>query len=203
MSVPRETLTAEVDVSRETWERIEQFERLLKVWTQRINLIAARDLDHIRERHTVNSLTAAALIPHTVKRAIDLGSGGGFPGLVLAIATNIHFDLIESDHRKSAFLAEAARVTNAPVTIHSERIESCPCDPAMLVTCRALAPLSNLLTLAKPLMQPGAICLFLKGKQAEQEIAEASRAWTMSVDQFTMPDERGGVVLRISEVARV
>ena len=96
-------------------------------------------------------------------RAIDLGSGAGFPGLILALATSSQFDLIEADQRKAAFLREAARVTGAPVRIHATRIESAGLAPAPLITARAVAPLSKLLALAAPLLAPGGHCLFLKG----------------------------------------
>src|SRR5690242_21035384 len=101
--------------------------------------------------------------------AIDLGPGAGFPGLVLALASDVHFALIEADRRKCAFLREAARVTGAPVQIHAVRIESASLRPAPLVTARALAPLPRLLELAAPLLAAGGQCLFLKGANAAEE----------------------------------
>ena len=113
-----------VDVSRETLEALEQFTSLLLRWNRTVNLVCSRDEHRLRERHIADSLQLFRLMQPLPARAIDLGSGGGFPGLILALATGVPFDLIEADQRKAAFLREAARVTGAPVRIHATRIES-------------------------------------------------------------------------------
>lgn len=154
-------------------ERLRAYAALLATWTRRINLISRADQPHIWSRHIEDSLRLIPHIPANATRAIDLGSGAGFPGLVLAIATGIHFDLIESDRRKAAFLAEAARLTQAPATIHPVRIESCRLAPAPLVTARALAPLPELLALAMPLLAAGGTMLLPKGARAAEELAAA------------------------------
>ena len=174
-TVASRTLTPELEA------RLRTFADLLATWTKRINLVSRNDREHIWERHVQDSLRLAPLIPPGTPRAIDLGSGGGLPGLVLAIATGIPFDLVESDRRKSAFLLEAARATEAPVTVHTTRIEASDLAPAPLVTARALAPLAGLLALAAPLLAPGGLMLFPKGAQAEDELQEARASWTFAL----------------------
>ncbi len=138
----------------------------------------------------------------TARSAIDLGSGGGFPGLVLAIATGLPFTLIEADSRKATFLREAARVTGTTVTVLTQRIEDANPPAAELITARALAPLAKLLAYSQPLLTPGGTMLFLKGKRAEAEIAEARLDWTMRIERHESQTGGGGVILRISEVQR-
>ncbi len=115
---------------------------LLVKWNPTIRLVSPPDLAAIWPRHIADSLQLLPLIPAGLDGAIDLGSGGGLPGLVLAIATGIHFDLVESDSRKAAFLSEAAIATRAPVTVHASRIEEVRLPRGGLVTARALAPLA-------------------------------------------------------------
>ncbi len=136
-------------------------------------------------------------------RAIDLGSGAGFPGLVLAIATGVPFDLVEADQRKAAFLREAARQTGAPVRVHAVRIEAAAIAPAPLVTARALAPLPKLLALAAPLLAPGGTCLFLKGANVQAELTEAAAQWHMRVETIPSRTEPGACILRITDLSRV
>jgi len=201
VSVSRETLTG--SVSRETLDRLDAFAALLLAWNRRINLISRVDEPAIWPRHIADSLQLAPLIPANITRAADFGSGAGFPGLILSIATGIPFELIEADHRKASFLREAARATQAPATIHARRIEAVQIAPVQLVTARALAPLSALLSFASPLLQAGGICLFPKGGTVQREIQEASRAWTMRIEQHISRTDPSGVILRISEVMRV
>jgi 16S rRNA (guanine527-N7)-methyltransferase len=162
----------------ETELRLTAYAELLLTWTQRINLISQADQPHIWTRHIADSLRLLPHIPPNTTRAIDLGSGAGLPGLILAIATGIPFDLVESDRRKAAFLGEAARITHAPAKIHGLRIEDATIAPAPLITARALAPLDKLLTLATPLLAPGGTMLFLKGARAPEEIEAARLHWT-------------------------
>lgn len=136
------------------------------------------------------------------RRAIDLGSGAGFPGLVLAIAYGIQVDLIEQDQRKAAFLREAVRVTGAPATVHAVRIEEAELPAASLVTARALAPLGKLLEFAEGLLTPDGACLFLKGRGVEEELAEAQQDWRMQVQRYPSETDPAGVILRITGLAR-
>jgi 16S rRNA (guanine527-N7)-methyltransferase len=182
---------------------LEAFAGLLQKWNTRINLVSQSDAPVLWERHIEDSLQLTPLIPDRTTSAIDLGCGAGFPGLILCIATGIQFDLIESDQRKAAFLREAARITQAPARIHACRIEAARIEAASLITARALAPLPKLLALAAPFLTEDGICLFPKSEKADQEIAEASAAWTMQIERHISQTDRSGVILRISGVKRV
>lgn len=178
------------------------FINLLRHWNLKLNLVARGDEEALGQRHIEDSLQLAPLIPARVERGIDLGSGAGFPGLILAKATGTFFDLIEADHRKAAFLREAVRLLDAPAQVHVVRIEEAEVEPASLVVARALAPLRRLLPLTAPLLAPGGTCLFPKGAQFETELTEVAGRWQMNVDRIpsrTPP----GVILRITELQRV
>ena len=187
------------DASREA---LFDFAALLLRWNRTINLIARRDEPLLWERHINDALQLAPLIPNSAGRGIDLGSGAGFPGLVLALATGIPFDLIEADKRKAAFLNEARRITGAPVTVHPARIEATFLAPAPLVTARALAPLPALLRLVAPKLAPGGVALLPKGAGSQAELTAARREWHMRVERIpgTHP---GAVVFKISELRPV
>ncbi len=181
-------------------DRLDRFAALLLRWNARLNLIAPRDAPVLWPRHIADSLQLAPLVPPGIERAVDLGSGGGFPGLVLAIATGVAFDLIESDQRKASFLRTAILETGAPASVHACRIEAADVPPAPLVTARALAPLPRLLPLAARFLAPGGIALFLKGARAEEEIAEASSGWEMTIDRIPSATGPDGVILRIGDL---
>jgi 16S rRNA (guanine527-N7)-methyltransferase len=185
-----------------TEARLRAFAALVAAWTPRINLVGAADLPALWERHIEDCLQLVPLLPAGLDRAIDLGSGAGFPGLVLAIATDLPFDLIEADRRKATFLAEAAHRLGAPARVHACRIEAATVAPARLVTARALAPLQRLLPLAAPLLAPGGICLFPKGHTAAEELTDARRQWHMDVDSLPNRVHPGGVIYRIGALRR-
>lgn len=185
----------------ETHARLRLFADLLLRWNATLNLIAARDADVIWNRHIMDSLQLVPLMPAGLSRAVDLGTGGGFPGLVLAIATNTPFDLIESDRRKASFLRTAVLETGAPATVHACRIEDAAVPPARLLTARALAPLPRLLPLAARLLTADGVCLLLKGAKADDELAAATRDWSMAVERVPSRTHADGVVLRIMDLA--
>ena len=191
------------DVSRETLAELDRFAALLLRWNSTVNLVARTDEPFLWVRHIADSLQLAPLMAPQPERAIDLGSGAGFPGLILALATGVPFDLIEADQRKAAFLREAARVTSAPVRIHPIRIEAAQLPPAPLITARAVAPLPKLLALAAPLLAPGGMCLFLKGANADAELTHAATQWQMQADGIPSRTAPGARILRITELSRV
>lgn len=173
--------------------RLERYVALLQRWNSTVQLVSRRDIAFLWSRHIADALQLLPLLPPGLDRAIDLGSGGGLPGLVLAIASGIPFDLVESDLRKAAFLREAAAQTAAPVQVHACRIEAVSIPPAHLITARALAPLSQLLALAHPLLAPGGLCLFPKGVQVQDELDAARLSWDMTISlrpSQVMPDAR-------------
>jgi len=191
------------DVSRETKERLTAFVTLLLSWNRTINLISKRDEAQLWDRHVVDSLNLLQHLPPRFTSAIDLGSGGGFPGIVLAIASNRPFTLIEADQRKAAFLREAARVCGAPVTVLGVRVEKALVAAAPVVTARALAPIKTLLAWAAPILAPDGICLFPKGRTVGEELTEARREWRMRVEQWPSPLDPAARILRLSEITRV
>jgi 16S rRNA (guanine527-N7)-methyltransferase len=190
-------------VSRETAERMERFAALLLRWNRTINLVSIKDESALWERHIVDSLQLAPLMHPFPRRAVDLGSGAGFPGLVLAIATGVPFDLIEADRRKAAFLREAGRLLDAPVRVHAVRIEAAEIPPAPLVTARALGPLPRILPMAYSLLAPGGRCLFLKGATVEVELTQSAAEWHMQVERVPSRTAPDTCILRISDLSRV
>ena len=183
--------------------KLREFAALVARWSAKINLVSKSDIPHLWARHIQDSLAILPYIPPNIPFAIDIGSGAGFPGMVLAIATGIPFTLIESDKRKAAFLMDAARELHAPVKVLSLRIEEAKTAPAMLLTARALAPLDKLLGLAAPLLAPGGICLFPKGKNHEVELAQAAALWHMEVERCKNPLDDQACILKVSNLRHV
>ena len=182
-------------VPRETLRRLQAFEALLRRWNTRVNLVSPADLDVLWPRHIEDSLQLAPFLAEA-QDGIDLGSGAGFPGLILAIVTSLPFTLVEADQRKAAFLREAARATKTEVTIAVCRIEVLR-QTAEIVTARALAPLPRLLKLACPLLRTHGQCLFLKGADAPAQLALARRRWSFEVEQYRSHSHPDGVILRL------
>jgi 16S rRNA (guanine527-N7)-methyltransferase len=183
-------------------DRLNSYVDLLRQWNASINLISRRDMDVVWQRHIEDSLQLGTVCGPLPARAIDLGSGAGLPGLILAIAFGIHVDLIEEDQRKCAFLREAARVTEAPVTVHATSIEAAQVEPAPLVTARGLAALPRLLDYAEPLLAPGGACWFPKTRAAEVEMTEALKAWSMRVERVPSRTDPNGMIFKLSEISR-
>jgi 16S rRNA (guanine527-N7)-methyltransferase len=185
LAADRARALALTPVSRETLDRLDRFVETLLAWQQRINLIAPSTEPKLWTRHIADSLQLLALAPQA-KTWVDLGSGGGFPGLVIACAladkpgARVH--LVESSTKKAAFLREAARATGAPAQIHAIRIEDFVENLAMavdVVTARALAPLVRLLAATYPLLKTGTLGLFPKGQDVDAELTEAAKCWSI------------------------
>lgn len=201
-SVSEIEVDLEPNVSPGVEERLRVYTALLTRWNATIKLVSMQGLSHLRERHLDDALQLAAHIPAGTTDAVDLGSGAGFPGLILAIATGVHFHLIEADGRKAAFLQEAVTATHASATIHAGRIEDIVLPSCMLVTARALAPLPKLLDLAHPFLSQDGICLFPKGERVGSEIADAQKDWTMDLKQIPSRTSQAGRLLHISRLSR-
>ncbi len=204
MSAPlgREGFAALIPVSRETLARLEAFLDLLGAWSERINLVGRDTLGDPWRRHILDSAQLLPLVPAGSQSLIDLGSGAGFPGLVLAVLGVPGVELVESDARKGAFLREAARVAAAAVTIHQQRIEAVTPRPIDVVTARGCAPLDRLLVLAQRFIGPRTVCLFPKGQEAGQEVAAALQSWTMDVATQPSQTDPRGVILCLRHVER-
>lgn len=190
-------------VSRETCDRLAVHEALLRRWQGAVNLVGPASLTDPWRRHYLDSAQLAPLIPATARRLVDLGSGAGFPGLILALVTGRTVDLVESDGRKCAFLREAARLTAAPVRIHETRIAAAPVRNADLVTARALAPLDRLCAYGAPILARGGICLFLKGRRVAEELTEAEKRWKMHLTRIPSRSDPDGVILRVGDLCPV
>ncbi|RFP04697.1 16S rRNA (guanine(527)-N(7))-methyltransferase RsmG [Novacetimonas hansenii] len=190
------------NVSRETRDRLTAYADLLVRWNARINLVSRPDLAQLWPRHIADSLQLAALIPQGA-RVVDMGSGGGFPGLVIAMATDAHVTLIESDQRKAAFLREASRVAGVRTRVIAARIEAAEAGPADIITARALAPLPQLLQWGVRFLDKEGFCLFLKGKNADEELNAANADWRMAVTRIPSRTDADGIILRLSDIRRV
>ena len=188
-------------VSRETRARLEAYLALLRKWNRRINLVSRASLEDVWRRHVLDSSQLMAYLPPPPagrpRVLLDLGSGAGLPGLVLAILGAGEVHLVEADGRKAAFLREAARLAEAEVEIHACRIEAVKPFPADVVTARALAPLPRLLALAAPFLAPQGRGLFLKGAQAEAELAAARKDWDFSMESHPSCTYGSGHILVI------
>jgi 16S rRNA (guanine527-N7)-methyltransferase len=193
---------ATTGVSRETLQRLEAYAALLLTWSARINLVGRATLSDVWRRHFLDSAQLFPLIPAGAQSLVDLGSGAGFPGLVLAILGVPGVELIEADSRKAAFLREAARVTGAEVTIRACRIEAVPSHSVDVVTARACAPLDRLLTLGERFIGLWTACLFLKGERVEEELTAAGKVWTMTASRHPSRADPGGSVLLLQQVVR-
>ena len=188
-------------VSRETLARLDRFVAALLTWQRRINLIAPASIRELWTRHVADSLQLLALAP-TARVWVDLGSGGGFPGLAIACALagtpGAEIYLVESNGKKAAFLREAVRQTGAAAIVHQGRIEQVlpTIDERVdVVTARALAPLADLLALSEPLLKRGAQALFPKGQDVEAELTEATKYWNIEATLVpSLTDPRGRIV---------
>jgi len=189
-------------VSRETLVQLDAYADLLVQWSARINLVGRATIADLWRRHILDSAQLYPLIPEAAQSLIDLGSGAGLPGLVLAILGVPGVELIEADSRKSAFLREAARVTGTEVTIRPYRVQALAPHPADVVTARACAPLDELLGLAERFIAPHTLCLFLKGERFGQELTKAQKRWTMRASVEPSLSDRRGVILRLQQVTR-
>jgi 16S rRNA (guanine527-N7)-methyltransferase len=195
-------------VSRETWARLERFVELLLDWQRSRNLVAASTIPRLWTRHIADSLQLLALAPDA-RRWIDLGSGGGFPGLVIASALApgeaAEVELVESVQKKAAFLRAVATELSLPAIVHATRIEdfvrTTP-DRFDVVTARALAPLDRLIGYAIPLLKNGALGLFPKGQDVEAELTQASKSWTIDADLIPSRTDAEGRVVRVRRVSR-
>lgn len=194
------------NVSRETFEKLKVYQRTLEAWQKRFNLISSSTLPNVWERHFKDSLQLLPYLPAAKKKLVDLGSGAGFPGLVLAIARPdfLSVTLIESDLKKCVFLENVSRETNTPVTILNERIETLKNSLKFdIITARGLAPLSFLIDYAFPLMNVDSFCLFLKGKEFESEVEDSQKKWDFNLELFPSLIDSRGRILKITHPKKV
>lgn len=177
----RQILTTSLGVSRETIAQIERYVATLLQWQKAINLIGPATQDDIWRRHILDCAQAAPLFAQSDENILDMGSGGGLPGLVLAIILQRQITLVESDQRKATFLREAARAAACPVRVHAQRIERFEQDGFDVVTARALAPLDRLLGWAMPKLRNGGRIIAFKGRSWAEELTAAQEKWHIQV----------------------
>jgi 16S rRNA (guanine527-N7)-methyltransferase len=202
---------ARFGVSRESGARLEAFVDLLVKWQRRINLIGPATVDDIWQRHVADALQLVPLIRPDVQQILDLGSGSGIPGMVLAIALMEHrpitVHLVESTGKKAAFLRQAVQATGAPAIVHNCRIEdlarSIRPGQVDLVTARALARLPKLLDLAAPWLEAGAYGLFHKGQDVDSELTESAKSWRINYARHPSVVDPAGCILEVKEIDHV
>lgn len=201
-------LTEYLNVSRETSARLSAYEALLRQWNPRINLVAPSTLDVFGSRHIQDSLQLVGCLKGDENVWVDFGSGGGLPGLPVAIlAAETHpllrVTLVESDKRKAAFLSEAVRHLQLNVRVLNSRIEDLTPLKAQIVSARAVAELDRLLTWASPHLAPTGICIFPKGRDWQRELENAKRHWLFECALISSKTDDGAAILVITELARV
>ena len=189
-----------INFSKNLQKKLQMFETLLKKWQKAVNLVSNNSLPCFWERHVLDSAQLFPLVPKTAETLVDLGSGGGFPGLVLALMAqdaglSLQVHLVESDTRKCAFLQEVARQLSVPVQIHNCRIEALSPLSADVITARALSNLPTLLRISEPLWKNSTQGLFLKGARAQEELALLPKGWAFQT--FPSQTDPSGVIINI------
>jgi 16S rRNA (guanine527-N7)-methyltransferase len=195
-----------LNVSRESWPRIETFVDLLLHWQKRINLIAPSSISEVWSRHILDSLQLLPHFPNPTIGFADLGSGGGCPALPLAIASGAEVHLYESNGKKAAFLREALRLCQVNGMVHQCRLEEVarlPLPVVQVTTARALAPLDVLIGWAEPFLTAGSRGLFHKGQGVDAELTGATKFWKIRYNKHQSLTDSRAVILEVEEVARV
>ena len=198
----RAAFLAEFDVSRETSERLDTIILTLDAWRKRSNLIGPREWPQIWSRHVADSYQ---ILPHISETAncVDLGSGAGFPGLVISAARpKGHVTMMESVGKKCAFLRAAIDAAGLNASVYQGRIEAAPQSDADIVTARAFAPLPKLLEYAWPWMKNGAMGVFLKGERWNEELTDARQSWNFAYEAIPSRTGGSGVILIVRELER-
>ena len=197
-----------LNVSRETLDRLQIYADLLKRWNPRINLVSKSTLPEVWTRHILDSTQIYDLVAHPVAHWVDLGSGGGFPGLVIAIMASdqsspLRMTLVESDARKCAFLRTVIRETGTQAKVISDRVELTSPLQANVISARALADLSTLLGYCERHLVQGGTGIFLKGTTWKKELSKAQSQWNFEYQTVKSQTETGPVVLSVTGVSRV
>ncbi|MBL4802901.1 MAG: 16S rRNA (guanine(527)-N(7))-methyltransferase RsmG [Emcibacter sp.] len=191
------------NVSRETMEKIEIYANLLQKWQKKINLVSGTTIPDLWCRHFYDSFQLKDHLEGAASRKLrilDIGSGAGFPGLLLSMLGLGEFHMIESNGKKCAFMRQVIRKTGCNAIVHNERVEDMKPFPVDYIISRACAPLDKLLDLGRNFMGENTICLFLKGQIVEQEIVDARENWLFEHEKFTSVSEETGVILKVSHI---
>lgn len=189
-------------VSRETYANLSLYVDTLVKWQNKINLIGKNTVEDIWTRHILDALQLLPLIPEPSASIIDIGSGAGIPGLILAIAGHNNITLIESDKRKCAFLMECARVCKSNVSIKNQRVEALPPFPADYIISRACADIQQLLHYSYPFYHKNTVCLFPKGENYAKEIGDASILWDFSYELIQSSSDSRGKIIKMYTISK-
>lgn len=190
-----------IQLSDDQTSRLKTYQSLLLKWQKSVNLISPNTIANVWERHFVDSIQLFPYISESDRVILDVGSGGGFPGMVLAILLDREFHLVESDKKKCIFLSEVSRETKTKVIIHNDRVESLSISGIDLITSRACASVSQIFDLTKNLVSHETKYLLLKGKNNSIEIDEAKKNWQFEVEIFPSITEKDSAILRFSKVS--
>lgn len=199
-----EQLADAASVSRETLGRLKRYAELLKDWNGRHNLVSKGSMTDMWRRHFWDSAQLAQLIPLTSRTLVDLGSGAGFPGLVLAVMRpELRITLIEATGKKCRFLEAVAGELQLKTRILNERVEDAPRGQFDVITARACAPLPLLLSYAQRFWGEGSLALFHKGQNLASELTEAHKSWRIKIEQHSSRSDPSGIIIEIRELQRV
>jgi 16S rRNA (guanine527-N7)-methyltransferase len=188
--------------SGEIIERLEIYLDLLKKWQKRFNLVGAASLKDAWRRHLLDCAQLVPLLPKGEPFVLDLGSGAGFPGVVLAMMSDAQVHMVESTGRKCVFIKEALRATKTTAEVHNQRIENLPKQSAQVITARGCAPLERLIEYAYPHLDHKGWCLFLKGRKVGLEISGSEKNWNMNVERIDSQSDSSGVILKLKGISR-
>lgn len=195
-----DNFSSHINVSRETFDQLSVYHDHLQKWQASINLVSPTTLNDVWSRHIIDSAQIAPLIEEKDRFLIDLGSGAGLPGVVLAImgCRNVH--LIESDTRKSVFLREISRILDLKISIHNERVENLIFSDVGYITARAFASLDDLCHFSLPFLSQDTICFFPKGKNYDKEVERAQKNWGFNCHAHPSKTDSSAVILEITQL---
>jgi 16S rRNA (guanine527-N7)-methyltransferase len=204
----KERIRTEFNVTRETIDRLSVHATLLKKWNPAINLVAKSTLNDIWTRHFLDSVQVFRAARQLSGHWLDIGTGGGFPGMVIAIlaaerAPKLTFTFIESDARKAVFLQNVSRETGVSVNVLTQRAETAPPQAADVVSARAMAPLRDLLPLARRHLGPTGFSVFQKGATHRQEVKEALETWRFQSEEYASITDANAVILKLGDIRLV
>lgn len=208
MSGSEEVRSLDIDVSRETYERLSEFVELLKKWNRAINLVSRATIESVWQRHIADSAQLFDVAPPNPGHWADLGSGGGLPGVVVGIlaaekAPQMRMTLVEADLRKATFLRQAVRALGIKATVLSERVEKCPPLGADILSARALAPLDQLCGFAQRHLAEGGTAIFPKGANWRAELEVATKSWSFSAESIPSRTDPEAVILKLTSITHV
>ena len=197
-----EEFARQTGASPEVMDKLKRYVALLAKWQEKMNLVGKSTMADVWRRHVLDSAQLVPLLDKIEGPIADMGSGAGFPGLVVAIMTNRRVFLIESTTKKCAFLMEAAQETKAPASILNQRVESVTDKKFSIVMARAVAPLAELIGLSLTILRPAGTCFFLKGQGVSGELTEVLKRWNINITRIPSVTDPSGTVLKLEGIKK-